>query len=151
MLTTAFVGYNTARSQQPHAGDLVKNKRAAFSAVDVVALGYCALASLLLALVLWKYVPEQASLLAGLGVALPLPTRIAIAASSWFVRLLPFFVLLALPLAVVAVLAALWLGTKSPRLLTALLFALGLGLTLAAVFVLVAMYLPAIELSRGVS
>ena len=40
--------------------------------------------------VLWKYVPAQAAALADLGAPLPLSTRISIAASHWFVRMLPF-------------------------------------------------------------
>jgi len=128
-----------------------RNQRAPFGPVDVVAFGFCAVASVLLAYLLWKRVPEQAALLAGLGVTLPLPTRVVIAASNWFVRLLPLLVLAAVPSAVVAVLAALWLGAKSPRLLTVLLLALGLALTLAAAFVAFAMYLPVGELAGAVS
>ncbi len=41
---------------------------------------------------LWRYVPVHAALLEGLGLPLPPSTRISIAASSWFVRGLPFVV-----------------------------------------------------------
>ena len=39
---------------------------------------------------LWRYVPAQVAALAEFEMSLPLSTRITIAASSWFVRMLPF-------------------------------------------------------------
>jgi type IV pilus assembly protein PilC len=45
------------------------------------------------AVILWKVIPTFAAMFEGLGAQLPLPTRIVIAASNWFVRLLPFLVL----------------------------------------------------------
>jgi type IV pilus assembly protein PilC len=50
------------------------------------------IAGLVIAVILWKVIPTFASMFAGLGAELPLPTRIVIAASNWFVRLLPFLV-----------------------------------------------------------
>jgi type IV pilus assembly protein PilC len=50
------------------------------------------IAGLVIAVILWKVIPTFASMFEGLGAQLPLPTRIVIAASNWFVRLLPFLV-----------------------------------------------------------
>ncbi|HSF16732.1 MAG TPA: type II secretion system F family protein [Vicinamibacteria bacterium] len=46
------------------------------------------IAILVVSVILWKVIPTFAALFAGLGAQLPLPTRIVIAASNWFVRLL---------------------------------------------------------------
>ena len=43
-------------------------------------------------IILWKVIPTFAAMFEGLGAQLPLPTRIVIAMSNWFVRLLPFVV-----------------------------------------------------------
>ena len=51
------------------------------------------IAGLVVGVILWKVIPTFAALFVGLGAQLPLPTRIVIAASDWFVRLLPFLVL----------------------------------------------------------
>jgi type IV pilus assembly protein PilC len=51
------------------------------------------IAGLVVGVILWKVIPTFAALFAGLGAQLPLPTRIVISASNWFVRLLPFLVL----------------------------------------------------------
>jgi type IV pilus assembly protein PilC len=50
------------------------------------------IAGLVVAVILWKVIPTFAALFAGLGAQLPLPTRIVIAMSNWFVRLLPFLI-----------------------------------------------------------
>src|SRR5919108_9990 len=50
------------------------------------------IAGLVIAVILWKVIPTFASMFEGLGAQLPLPTRIVIALSNWFVRLLPFLV-----------------------------------------------------------
>ena len=50
------------------------------------------IAGLVVGVILWKVIPTFAALFAGLGAQLPLPTRLVIAASNWFVRLLPFLV-----------------------------------------------------------
>jgi type IV pilus assembly protein PilC len=51
-----------------------------------------AIAGIVIAVILWKVIPTFASMFQGLGAELPLPTRIVIVASNWFVRLLPFMV-----------------------------------------------------------
>jgi type IV pilus assembly protein PilC len=51
------------------------------------------IAGIVIAVILWKVIPTFASMFEGLGATLPLPTRIVIAASNWFVRLLPFLVI----------------------------------------------------------
>ena len=53
------------------------------------------IAGLVIAVILWKVIPTFASMFAGLGAELPLPTRIVIAMSQWFARLLPFMVVFA--------------------------------------------------------
>src|SRR5438132_13968210 len=57
-------------------------------AVIVIAAG-------VVGVILWKVIPTFAALFEGLGADLPLPTRIVIALSNWFVRLLPFLVIFA--------------------------------------------------------
>jgi len=65
----------------------VKLQRAVKSAL-VYPVGVLSVAALVIILLLWKVVPIFATLFAGLGVSLPLPTRIVIALSnligSWF-------------------------------------------------------------------
>ncbi len=46
----------------------------------------------MVAVILWKVIPTFASLFAGLGATLPLPTRIVIALSNNFVRFMPFLI-----------------------------------------------------------
>ncbi|MGH9387609.1 MAG: type II secretion system F family protein [Vicinamibacterales bacterium] len=50
------------------------------------------IAALVVAVILWKVIPTFASLFAGLGATLPLPTRIVIALSENFVRFMPFLI-----------------------------------------------------------
>ena len=50
------------------------------------------IAAIVIAVILWKVIPTFASMFAGLGAELPLPTRFVIALSNWFVRLLPFII-----------------------------------------------------------
>src|SRR5438093_3686569 len=50
------------------------------------------IAAIVIAVILWKVIPTFAAMFEGLGAQLPLPTRIVIAMSNWFVRLLPFLV-----------------------------------------------------------
>jgi type IV pilus assembly protein PilC len=50
------------------------------------------IAGIVIAVILWKVIPTFAAMFEGLGATLPLPTRIVIAMSNWFVRLLPFMV-----------------------------------------------------------
>jgi type IV pilus assembly protein PilC len=67
----------------------------------VYPVAVIAIAGIVIAVILWKVIPTFASMFAGLGAELPLPTRIVIAMSEWFVRLLPFLII-AIVLAVVA-------------------------------------------------
>jgi type IV pilus assembly protein PilC len=50
------------------------------------------IAGIVIAVILWKVIPTFAAMFEGLGAQLPLPTRIVIEMSNWFVRLLPFLV-----------------------------------------------------------
>ena len=50
------------------------------------------IAGIVIAVILWKVIPTFAAMFEGLGAQLPLPTRIVIQMSNWFVRLLPFLV-----------------------------------------------------------
>jgi type IV pilus assembly protein PilC len=67
----------------------------------VYPIAVLSIAGLVIAVILWKVIPTFASMFEGLGAQLPLPTRIVITASNWFVRLLPFLVI-GLVLAVIA-------------------------------------------------
>jgi len=51
------------------------------------------IAGIVIAVILWKVIPTFAAMFEGLGAQLPLPTRIVIGMSNWFVRLLPFLVI----------------------------------------------------------
>jgi type IV pilus assembly protein PilC len=46
------------------------------------------IAGIVIGVILWKVIPTFAAMFAGLGATLPLPTRIVIAMSNWFVRLM---------------------------------------------------------------
>jgi type IV pilus assembly protein PilC len=50
------------------------------------------IATLVVGVILWKVIPTFASLFAGLGAQLPLPTRIVIALSNFLVDFMPFIV-----------------------------------------------------------
>jgi type IV pilus assembly protein PilC len=52
------------------------------------------IAAIVIGVILWKVIPTFASMFEGLGAELPLPTRIVIWMSNWFVRLLPFLIIL---------------------------------------------------------
>jgi type IV pilus assembly protein PilC len=58
----------------------------------VYPIAVISIAGIVIAVILWKVIPTFASMFEGLGAQLPLPTRIVIAMSEWFVRLLPFMV-----------------------------------------------------------
>jgi type IV pilus assembly protein PilC len=58
----------------------------------VYPIAVLTIAGLVVSVILWKVIPTFASMFEGLGAQLPLPTRIVIALSNWFVRLLPFLV-----------------------------------------------------------
>ena len=50
------------------------------------------IAAVVVGVILWKVIPTFASLFAGLGAELPLPTRIVIALSNGLVRFGPFII-----------------------------------------------------------
>src|SRR5258706_1603843 len=50
------------------------------------------IAGIVIAVILWKVIPTFAAMFEGLGAQLPLPTRIVIGLSNWFIRILPFLV-----------------------------------------------------------
>jgi type IV pilus assembly protein PilC len=58
----------------------------------VYPIAVISIAGIVIAVILWKVIPTFAAMFEGLGAQLPLPTRIVIAMSNWFVRLLPFMV-----------------------------------------------------------
>src|SRR5687768_8771114 len=60
----------------------------------VYPVAVISIAGIVVTVILWKVIPTFAAMFAGLGAELPLPTRIVIAASNWFVRLLPFLILI---------------------------------------------------------
>jgi type IV pilus assembly protein PilC len=59
----------------------------------VYPVAVISIAGIVIAVILWKVIPTFASMFAGLGAELPLPTRFVIALSQWFVRLLPFIII----------------------------------------------------------
>jgi len=62
----------------------------------VYPIAVIGIAGIVIAVILWKVIPTFAAMFEGLGAQLPLPTRIVIAMSNWFVRLLPFLVVFAI-------------------------------------------------------
>jgi type IV pilus assembly protein PilC len=58
----------------------------------VYPISVIVIAGIVVAVILWKVIPTFAAMFAGLNAELPLPTRIVISMSNWFVRLLPFLV-----------------------------------------------------------
>jgi len=58
----------------------------------VYPVAVVSIAALVVGVILWKVIPTFAALFAGLNAQLPLPTRIVIFLSNWFVRLLPFLI-----------------------------------------------------------
>jgi type IV pilus assembly protein PilC len=90
----------------------VKLKRAVRSAM-VYPVAVIGIAGIVITLLLWKVVPVFTTLFNGLGVELPLPTRIVIGLSSfigsyWGFSILVFFVLLGVAIKV-------WYGTPQGR------------------------------------
>ncbi len=59
----------------------------------IYPIAVMSIAGIVVAVILWKVIPTFAAMFEGLGAQLPLPTRIVITMSNWFVRLLPFLVL----------------------------------------------------------
>ncbi len=66
--------------------------RAQVQSAMIYPVAVISIAGLVVGVILWKVIPTFAAMFAGLGAQLPLPTRIVITASNWFVRLLPFLV-----------------------------------------------------------
>ncbi len=66
--------------------------RAQVKSAMIYPVAVISIAGLVVGVILWKVIPTFAAMFAGLGAQLPLPTRIVITASNWFVRLLPFLV-----------------------------------------------------------
>jgi type IV pilus assembly protein PilC len=58
----------------------------------VYPVAVISIAGIVIAVILWKVIPTFASMFAGLGAELPLPTRFVIALSTWLVRLGPFLI-----------------------------------------------------------
>ncbi len=58
----------------------------------IYPIAVISIAGIVVAVILWKVIPTFASLFAGLGAELPLPTRIVIWSSDVFVKFLPFLV-----------------------------------------------------------
>src|SRR5512147_1267399 len=58
----------------------------------VYPIAVVVIAGVVIAVILWKVIPTFAAMFEGLGAQLPLPTRIVIAMSEWFGRLLPFLI-----------------------------------------------------------
>jgi hypothetical protein len=72
-----------------------------------------AFATVLLFWMLYRYVPLHMSLAAGMQMDVPLGARVANAVSSWLVRLMPFFVLVGLPLGALALVLVAVLGQRA--------------------------------------
>jgi type IV pilus assembly protein PilC len=87
----------------------VKLQRAVKSAL-VYPIGVLTIAGGVITLLLWKVVPVFATLFAGLGVDLPLPTRIVISLSNFVGSI--FGLLLVVAIAGIVIGLKLWYGTK---------------------------------------
>lgn len=112
----------------------VKLQRAVKSAL-VYPVGVLSVAAGVITLLLWKVVPVFATLFAGLGVALPLPTRIVIAMSNFVGSIFGFLVLVAVVAVIVGI--KLWYGTPQGRFVldTALLKAPLIGILMRKIAV----------------
>src|ERR1044071_9856432 len=60
----------------------------------VYPIAVISIAGIVIAVILWKVIPTFAAMFEGLGAQLPLPTRIVITMSNWFVRALPFLIVI---------------------------------------------------------
>src|SRR3989454_1895590 len=90
----------------------VKLQRAVKSAL-VYPVGVLTVAGGVITLLLWKVVPIFATLFAGLGVDLPLPTKIVIGMSNFVGSIFGFLILVALGAAIFGL--KVWYGTKQGR------------------------------------
>jgi len=91
----------------------VKLQRAVKSAL-VYPVGVLTIAAGVIILLLWKVVPIFATLFAGLGVDLPLPTKIVIALSNFVGSIFGLLILVAIAAAVFGI--KVWYGTPSGRM-----------------------------------
>ena len=91
----------------------VKLQRAVKSAL-VYPIGVLTIAAGVIILLLWKVVPVFATLFAGLGVDLPLPTRIVIGLSHFVGSIFGFLIFVAIIGFVVGI--KVWYGTKQGRM-----------------------------------
>ena len=69
----------------------VKLKQQVQSAM-IYPIAVIVIAAVVVGVILWKVIPTFASLFAGLGAELPLPTRIVIALSNNLIRFMPFLI-----------------------------------------------------------
>jgi type IV pilus assembly protein PilC len=91
----------------------VKLKRAVKSAM-VYPIGVITIAAGVITLLLWKVVPIFATLFAGLGVDLPLPTKVVIALSNFIGSIFGFLILVAIVGLVIGI--KVWYGTPQGRM-----------------------------------
>jgi type IV pilus assembly protein PilC len=91
----------------------VKLKRAVKSAL-VYPVAVLLVAAGVIVLLLWKVVPIFATLFAGLGVSLPLPTKIVIAMSNFIGRIFGFLLLMVFVGAAIGL--KVWYGTPAGRM-----------------------------------
>ena len=91
----------------------VKLQRAVKSAL-VYPVGVLTIAAAVITLLLWKVVPIFATLFAGLGVSLPLPTRIVIMASHFVGSIFGFLIFVGAIAGVVGI--KIWYGTPGGRM-----------------------------------
>jgi type IV pilus assembly protein PilC len=91
----------------------VKLQRAVKSAL-VYPIGVLTIAAAVITLLLWKVVPVFATLFAGLGVDLPLPTRIVIGLSHFVGSIFGFLIFVAIIGSVVGI--KVWYGTPGGRM-----------------------------------
>jgi type IV pilus assembly protein PilC len=90
----------------------VKLKRAVQSA-SIYPIGVMTIAGGVVTLLLWKVVPIFATLFAGLGVDLPLPTKIVIALSNFIGSIFGFLIVVGAAGSVIAI--KVWYGTEQGR------------------------------------
>src|ERR1700734_2049560 len=91
----------------------VKLKRAVQSA-SIYPIGVMTIAGSVVTLLLWKVVPIFATLFAGLGVDLPLPTKIVIGLSNFIGSIFGFLIVVAIVGGVIGI--KVWYGTEQGRL-----------------------------------
>jgi type IV pilus assembly protein PilC len=90
----------------------VKLKRAVQSA-SIYPIGVMSIAGAVVTLLLWKVVPIFSTLFAGLGVDLPLPTKIVIGLSNFIGSIFGFLIVVAIVGSVVGI--KVWYGTEMGR------------------------------------